>query len=84
MVGVFTNWSLASPPFTLKLLARVRPRFFIARLGGVAAGCGGIALIDDYAEVKRMYTRPALRGRGVAKAMLLRLEAEARSAGAMV
>jgi putative acetyltransferase len=59
-------------------------RFFLARLDGLAAGCGGVALFPDYAEVKRMYTRPAARGRGIAKAVLARLEAEARAAGAAV
>jgi hypothetical protein len=29
-------------------------------------GCGGVAIFDDCAEVKRMYTRPVARGRGVA------------------
>jgi putative acetyltransferase len=56
-------------------------RFFIARLDGAAVACGGVALFDDYAEVKRMYTRPAVRGRGVAKAVLRRLEEEARASG---
>jgi putative acetyltransferase len=56
-------------------------RFFLARLDGVAVGCGGVACYDGYAEVKRMYARPSVRGRGVAKAVLARLEAEARSAG---
>src|ERR1700722_20855216 len=54
-------------------------RFFVARLDGNAVGCGGVALFDDYAEVKRMYTRPAVRGRGVAKALLRRIESEART-----
>ena len=54
--------------------------FFIARLDGLAVGCGGVALFDDYAEVKRVYTRPAARGRGVAKALLRRIEDEARGA----
>jgi GNAT superfamily N-acetyltransferase len=49
-------------------------RFFIARRGGDAVGCGAVALFPDYAEVKRMYTREAARGRGVAKALLARLE----------
>ena len=35
-------------------------------------------MFDDYAEVKRMYTRPAVRGRGIAKALLQRIEHEAR------
>jgi putative acetyltransferase len=56
-------------------------RFFVARLDGTAAGCGGVALFDDYAEVKRMYTRPAVRGRGLAKAVLRRIEDEARATG---
>jgi putative acetyltransferase len=56
-------------------------RFFIARLDGTAAGCGGVALFDDYAEVKRMYTRPEMRNRGLARALLQRIEDEARAAG---
>jgi len=56
-------------------------RFFVARIDGAAAGCGGIALFDGYAEVKRMYTREAARGRGVGKALLGRLAAEAHAAG---
>ena len=59
-------------------------RFFIARFDGGAAGCGGVALFDDYAEVKRMYTRPVLRGRGLAKILLQRIEDEARAAGKRV
>ena len=38
------------------------------------------ALFADFAEVKRMYVRPVARGRGVARAILARLEAEARAA----
>jgi putative acetyltransferase len=56
-------------------------RFFIARLEDEAVGCGAVALFDDYAEVKRMYTREAARGRGVGKALLARIEREGRAAG---
>lgn len=56
-------------------------RFFVVRLEGIAVGCGGVAMFDDYAEVKRMYTRPAARGRGIAKVLLGRIEDEARQAG---
>ena len=59
-------------------------RFFLARLDGLAVGCGGVAVFDDYAEVKRMYTRPAARGRGAAKALLYRIEDEARRANKSV
>lgn len=55
-------------------------RFFVARLNAEAVGCGGVALFDGFAEVKRMYVREAARGRGVAQALLQRLEAEARNA----
>src|SRR5262249_59799162 len=59
-------------------------RFFVARLDGAPVACGGVAFFEDYAEVKRMYTRPAARGRGVAKAVLRRLEGEARASGKTV
>src|ERR1700730_9068546 len=54
-------------------------RFFLARLDGVATACGGVALFDDYAEIKRMYTRPAAGGRGFATAGVRGLEEEGRS-----
>ncbi len=56
-------------------------RFFLARLDGCAMGCGGVALFADFAEVKRMYVRAAARGKGVARALLARIELEARAAG---
>ena len=56
-------------------------RFFLARLDGEAVGCGGVALFPDFAEVKRMYVRDAARGKGVAQALLARIEMEAREAG---
>jgi putative acetyltransferase len=56
-------------------------RFFVARVNGAAVGCGGVALFADYAEVKRMYVREAARGRGVAQALLIRIEHAARDAG---
>jgi putative acetyltransferase len=66
---------------SIEALFQPEIRFFIARLAGAAVGCGGVALFDDFAEVKRMYTRATARGRGVAKTLLARLEAEARAAG---
>jgi putative acetyltransferase len=56
-------------------------RIFVARLGDEAVGCGAVALFDRYAEVKRMYTREAARGHGVARALLARIEREARDEG---
>ena len=56
-------------------------RFFIARLDGRAVGCGGVALFESFAEVKRMYVRDDARGRGIARALLTRIESEARTCG---
>lgn len=66
----------------LKLEAIFQPhiRFYVARLDGTLAGCGGVAFLDGFAEVKRMYVREAVRGRGVAQAVLDRLQADARAA----
>lgn len=55
--------------------------FFIARANGDAAGCGGVAFDNGFAEVKRMYVRRAARGTGVAQAIVARLEQEARAKG---
>src|ERR1700751_4208649 len=54
------------------------------RVAGVVVGCGGVAVFDDDAEVKHMYTRPAARGRGVAKALLYIIQDEARRANKSV
>jgi putative acetyltransferase len=59
-------------------------RFFVARFDSTAVACGGIGFYDGYAELKRMYAKPEVRGKGVAKALLQRLEAEARKAGLAV
>ena len=56
-------------------------RFFVARLNGEAVGCGGVALFSDFAELKRMYVRPGVRGQGVADALISTLILEAAQAG---
>ncbi len=65
----------------LEALFQPHIRFFLARLNGAAVGCGGIGLFDDFAEVKRMFVRETMRGRGVAQALLTRIETVARAAG---
>ncbi len=57
-------------------------RLLLAFDGGEAVGCAGFRRIDDgVAEGKRLYLRPASRGRGVGGALLLALLEEARAAG---
>ncbi len=66
---------------TLDAIFRPNVVFFVASLSGAAAGCGGVAFFEDYAEVKRMYVREAARGRGVARALLARIETETLARG---
>jgi len=63
-------------------VAASRGAFVVARLQGMAVGCGAIRRIaDDTAEIKRMYVDPQVRRRGVAVAILDALEAEAKRLG---
>ncbi|HKP28880.1 MAG TPA: GNAT family N-acetyltransferase [Gemmatimonadales bacterium] len=56
--------------------------FFLLRDGDAPAGCGGIQLFGtEYGELKRMYVRPAFRGRGFGNLLLDHLAAYARSNG---
>ncbi|MEV6518045.1 GNAT family N-acetyltransferase [Micromonospora chalcea] len=58
--------------------------FLVAYLDGRPVGCGGWrshGADGDTAELKRMYTDPAVRGRGVARAVLGAVERSARDHG---
>lgn len=66
---------------SLEKLFQPHIAFFVARIDGIAAGCGGVAFDDGFAEIKRMYVRTAFRGRGIAELVLARLEREARAKG---
>jgi putative acetyltransferase len=60
-----------------------RGAFLVAFLGGEPIGCGAVRLLNAFdAEIKRMYVKPEARRRGVAKALLAALEAEAMDLGA--
>jgi ribosomal protein S18 acetylase RimI-like enzyme len=53
--------------FSVDKLLRDGVTFFVTRDDGRAAGCGGLLIVGrEYAEIKRMYVRPAFRGRGLA------------------
>jgi GNAT superfamily N-acetyltransferase len=65
--------------YSVAKLLREGVAFFVIRCDGVPAGCGGIQLFgSEYGELKRMYVRPAFRGRGFGKLMLEQLTACAR------
>ena len=65
--------------FSVEKLIRESVAFFVASIDEQLAGCGGVKLFDDYAEVKRMYVRPSFRGKGVGKAILNQLAEHARA-----
>jgi ribosomal protein S18 acetylase RimI-like enzyme len=68
--------------FSVEKLLRERVAFFVSRDDGQAAGCGGVMIVgSEYAEIKRMYVRPAFRGRSLGRLMLEHLVAHARAQG---
>jgi GNAT superfamily N-acetyltransferase len=66
-------------------LSPPRGAFFVAWVDGVAAGCGGVRAYDGddraVGEIKRMYTRPSVRRRGIARRLLGAIERRARDLG---
>ncbi|HEX7786543.1 MAG TPA: GNAT family N-acetyltransferase [Methylomirabilota bacterium] len=68
--------------FSVQKLIADSVAFFVVRDDGAAVGCGGIKLFGtEYGEIKRMYVRPAFRGRGLAKRLLDHLADYARIHG---
>jgi len=56
--------------------------FLAVRDGGRPVACGGVCRFDETrAELKRMYTLPAWRGRGLGRRILVELERHARELG---
>jgi GNAT superfamily N-acetyltransferase len=53
--------------------------FLVASFHNELAGCGALRPLfeNEIAEIKRMYVRPAFRGKGIAKKILCELEKEA-------
>ncbi|MFG2050937.1 GNAT family N-acetyltransferase [Micromonospora sp. NPDC048935] len=50
-------------------------RYLAVVVNGRAVACGGLQTIDaETGEIKRMYVRPAYRGRGIARQLLAALE----------
>lgn len=59
-----------------------RGAFLVAYQEGEAVGCGALRTIEPgVGEIKRMYVRPAARGRGIGRVVLEALEEEARRLG---
>ncbi len=71
--------------YSVEKILREGVHFFVLRVGGDAAACGGVQFFDAddvepaYGELKRMYVRQEYRGRGYAKDILDYLSTYARS-----
>lgn len=55
--------------------------FFVAKDAGNIVGTAALATKGDYGEVKSMFVDPNIRGKGIAAALLQKLEETARAAG---
>jgi pimeloyl-ACP methyl ester carboxylesterase/ribosomal protein S18 acetylase RimI-like enzyme len=81
--AMYPDWTPDVPP---RLVANdvepPRGRWLVAYCGSNPVGCAALKRLDPTtAEIKRVYVAPEARGRGVARAMLARLEQIAGDAG---
>lgn len=69
-------------PMTVEEMAEPGMTVFVARNNGAAVGCGALKRhANGVGEVKRMYTRPDVQGRGIGGQILMRVEDLARKEG---
>jgi putative acetyltransferase len=63
-------------------VSEARGAFLVAFVAGEPVGCGAVRRLDtETAEIKRMYVKATMRGRGVASRILDELVSEARRLG---
>jgi hypothetical protein len=69
--------------FSLEDALHSRAAFVVAWLDGKPVGCGALRPMADetIAEIKRMYVKPSVRGQGISKHLIFKLEALAREFG---
>lgn len=68
--------------YSVEKLIRQGVAFYVIRVDGRPAGCGGVQLFgSEYGELKRMYVRHKYRGQGLAKLLLNQLATHCREHG---
>ena len=65
----------------LNSLCKPHVRFLVAAEAGIAMGCGALVRHDGWAELKRMWVEPQLRGQGIGADILRCLMLDARVSG---
>lgn len=79
LLGVLAVQTAKPRGFEASTIVTVAPDSPDARVDGTAVACGALRRLGpDTSEVKRMYVRPAFRGRGLARRILAELEETAR------
>ena len=81
--AMYPDWTPDVPPrLTPEDVEPPAGRWLVAYRDGEPVGCAALKRLDPTtAEIKRVYVAPEARGRGVARALLVRLEQIARDAG---
>ena len=81
--AMYPDWTPDVPPrLTPEDVEPPRGRWLVAYWDSKPVGCAALKRLDPAtAEIKRVYVAPEARGRGVARALLARLEQIARDAG---
>ena len=70
--------------YSVEKLIQQGVAFFVVYHDGLPAGCGGVQLFADYAELKRMFVRPQFRGLGLGKRLVTHLSEYAHQHGMRV
>ena len=81
--AMYPDWTPDVPPrLTPEDVEPPAGRWVVAYLRAEPVGCAALKRLDDHtAEIKRVYVAPEARGKGVARAILARLEQIAQDVG---